>query len=150
MARRRRVWWRSRRSGDPHPLKSRKSDPHQRGGFTWVGRETSLTGRRPRERPDNLGRYHAGVKDYDPSRPPQRFRPSTAWSRGGGLPEFASRCPSRSAAPPSEGRHAMMDQMMGGAMMWGMGLLSLLAVIVLILAIAALVKYLFSVRGTKP
>ena len=44
----------------------------------------------------------------------------------------------------------MMDQMMGGAMMWGMGLLSLLAVIVLILAIAALVKYLFSVRGTKP
>ena len=67
------------------------------------------------------------------------------------MPEFASRCPSRSAAAPSEGRrHAMMDQMMGGAMMWGMGLLWLLAVIVLILAIAALVKYLFSVRGTKP
>ena len=36
----------------------------------------------------------------------------------------------------------MMDQMMGGAMMWGMGLLELLAVIALILAIAALVKYL--------
>jgi hypothetical protein len=44
----------------------------------------------------------------------------------------------------------MMDHMMGGGMMWGMGLLWLLAVIVLILAIAALVKYLFSGRGTKP
>ena len=37
----------------------------------------------------------------------------------------------------------MMDQMMGGAMMWGMGLVSLLVVIVLLLAIAALIKYLF-------
>jgi tellurite resistance protein TehA-like permease len=44
----------------------------------------------------------------------------------------------------------MMDQMMGGAIMWGMGLLWLLAVIVLILAIAALVKYPFSSRDTKP
>ena len=43
----------------------------------------------------------------------------------------------------------MMDQM-GGMMMWGMGLLWLLAVIVLVLAIAALLKYLFSGRGTKP
>jgi hypothetical protein len=37
----------------------------------------------------------------------------------------------------------MMDQMMGGGMMWGMGLLWLLVVVVLVLAIAALVKYLF-------
>jgi hypothetical protein len=42
-----------------------------------------------------------------------------------------------------------MDQM-GGMMMWGMGLLWLLAVIVLVLAIAALIKYLLSGRGTKP
>lgn len=37
----------------------------------------------------------------------------------------------------------MMDQMMGGAMMWGMGLMGLLVIVVLILAAAALVKYLF-------
>jgi hypothetical protein len=40
-------------------------------------------------------------------------------------------------------KHAMMDQMMGGGMMWGMGLLGLLVIVVLILAAAALVKYLF-------
>jgi hypothetical protein len=38
----------------------------------------------------------------------------------------------------------MMDQMMGGAMMWGMGLIGLLLIIVLVLAAAALVKYLRS------
>ena len=37
----------------------------------------------------------------------------------------------------------MMGQM-GSGMMWGMGLLWLLVIIVLILAAAALVKYLFS------
>jgi len=37
----------------------------------------------------------------------------------------------------------MMDHMMGGGMMWGMGLLGVLLIIVLILAAAALVKYLF-------
>ena len=37
----------------------------------------------------------------------------------------------------------MMNQMMGGGMMWGMGLLWLLVVIVLVLGAAALVKYLF-------
>ena len=37
----------------------------------------------------------------------------------------------------------MMDYMMGGGMMWGMGLVGLLVVIVLLLAAAALVKYLF-------
>lgn len=38
----------------------------------------------------------------------------------------------------------MMDCMMGGgAMMWGMGLVSLLVIVVLLLAVAALVKYLF-------
>lgn len=37
----------------------------------------------------------------------------------------------------------MMQDMMGGAGMWGMGLIGLLLVIVLILAAAALIKYLF-------
>ena len=36
-----------------------------------------------------------------------------------------------------------MDHMMGGGMMWGMGLIGLLVIVVLILAAAALVKYLF-------
>jgi hypothetical protein len=39
----------------------------------------------------------------------------------------------------------MMQDMMGmGGMMWGMGLVWLLVVILLVLGIAALVKYLFS------
>ena len=37
----------------------------------------------------------------------------------------------------------MMDQKMGSAMMWGKGLIGLLVIIVLVLAAAALVKYLF-------
>jgi hypothetical protein len=37
----------------------------------------------------------------------------------------------------------MMNEMMGGGMTWGMGLLCLVGVIVLVLVIAALVKYLF-------
>ena len=37
----------------------------------------------------------------------------------------------------------MMDHMMGGGMMWGIGIIWILLVIVLILAAAALVKYLF-------
>jgi hypothetical protein len=37
----------------------------------------------------------------------------------------------------------MMNQMMGGGMMWGMGLLWLLVIVVLVLGAAALVKYLF-------
>ena len=41
----------------------------------------------------------------------------------------------------------MMDQMMGGGMMWGMGLIGLLVIIVLVLAAAALVKYLFSSKA---
>jgi type IV secretory pathway VirB2 component (pilin) len=36
-----------------------------------------------------------------------------------------------------------MDEMMGGAMIWGLGLLWILAVIVLVLGAAALIKYLF-------
>ena len=39
----------------------------------------------------------------------------------------------------------MMDQMMGGGMMWGMGLIGLL--VVLILGAAALVRYLFFTKG---
>jgi hypothetical protein len=38
----------------------------------------------------------------------------------------------------------MMNGMMHGIMMWGMGLLWLLVIVALILAIAALVKYLLS------
>ena len=38
---------------------------------------------------------------------------------------------------------AMMQQMMDGGMMWGMGLGGLIALIILILVIAALVKYVF-------
>ena len=41
----------------------------------------------------------------------------------------------------------MMDYMMGGGMMWGLGLVGLLVVIVLLLAAAALVKYLFFSRS---
>jgi hypothetical protein len=37
----------------------------------------------------------------------------------------------------------MMDHMIGGGMMLGMGLLGLLVIVVLILGAAALVKYLF-------
>jgi hypothetical protein len=36
-----------------------------------------------------------------------------------------------------------MHDMMGGGMMWGMGLFGLLVLVVLLLALAALVKYLF-------
>lgn len=40
----------------------------------------------------------------------------------------------------------MMHDMMGGGMMWGMGLVWLLVVIVLVLAAIALAKYIFSRR----
>lgn len=36
----------------------------------------------------------------------------------------------------------MIDDMMGGEMMWGMGLIWLLVLVVLVLAAAALIKYL--------
>ncbi len=39
--------------------------------------------------------------------------------------------------------HGMMDGMMGGGMMWGMGLFWLLILVVLVLAAGALIKYLF-------
>jgi hypothetical protein len=41
----------------------------------------------------------------------------------------------------------MVDHMMDGGMMWGMGLLGLLVIIVLLLAAAALVKYLFFIKS---
>jgi len=41
----------------------------------------------------------------------------------------------------------MMDHMIGGGMMLGMGLLALLVIVVLILAAAALVKYLFFTKS---
>jgi hypothetical protein len=37
----------------------------------------------------------------------------------------------------------MYDMMSGGGMMWGMGAIGLLALVVLILLAAALIKYLF-------
>ena len=37
----------------------------------------------------------------------------------------------------------MNDMMMGGGMMWAMGLIWLLVIVVLVLGIAALVKFLF-------
>lgn len=37
----------------------------------------------------------------------------------------------------------MMNDMMGSSMMWGMGLAGLLGIIVIVLVIAALIKYLF-------
>ena len=37
----------------------------------------------------------------------------------------------------------MMDHMMSGGMMWGMGLIGLLLLVLLLLAIGALIKYLF-------
>ena len=38
----------------------------------------------------------------------------------------------------------MMDGMMGGGVMWGMGLFWLLILVVLVLGAVALIKYLFS------
>jgi hypothetical protein len=43
----------------------------------------------------------------------------------------------------------MMDHMISGGMMWGMGLIGLLAIIVLILGAAALLKYLFFSGGRQ-
>ena len=40
----------------------------------------------------------------------------------------------------------MMNDMMGGGMMWGMGFFGLLLIIVLVLAAIALAKYVFSRR----
>lgn len=37
----------------------------------------------------------------------------------------------------------MMNDMMGSGMMWGKGLASLIGIVVVILVIAALIKYLF-------
>ena len=37
----------------------------------------------------------------------------------------------------------MMNNMMGSGMMWGMGIAGLLGIIVVVLVIAALIKYLF-------
>lgn len=42
---------------------------------------------------------------------------------------------------------SMMDGMMGGGMMWGMGLFWLLILAVLVLAAGALIKYLFFSGG---
>jgi hypothetical protein len=41
------------------------------------------------------------------------------------------------------GVHPMMHDMMGGAGIWTMGIVGALAVVVLLLSLAALIKYLF-------
>ena len=58
-----------------------------------------------------------------------------------------SKVSARSRLPddPTNG-DGMMNEMMGGGMMWGMGLWWILVIILLILGIAALAKYLFSRR----
>ncbi len=43
----------------------------------------------------------------------------------------------------------MYGNMMSGGMMWAMGLIRLLAIILLVLSIAALVKYLFIVSKQR-
>ena len=55
--------------------------------------------------------------------------------------------PRRLNGRPSERRDTMMDHMLGGGMMWGMGLIGLLVIVVLLLAAAALIKYLFFSKG---
>ena len=37
----------------------------------------------------------------------------------------------------------MMDEMMHGHMMWGMGIAGLIGLVVLVLVVAALIKYVF-------
>lgn len=37
----------------------------------------------------------------------------------------------------------MMDDMMGGGMMWGMGGIGILSLLMIVLVIAALIKYVF-------
>jgi hypothetical protein len=39
--------------------------------------------------------------------------------------------------------HSMMQHMMDGGMMWGMGLGGLVVLVIVVLAIAALIKYVF-------
>jgi uncharacterized membrane protein len=50
----------------------------------------------------------------------------------------------RSRNPPGPDSYGSLKEndMMGGGMMWGMGLLWLLALIVLVMSAAALIKYL--------
>ena len=43
----------------------------------------------------------------------------------------------------ASGGYPMMDGMMYGPIMWGMGVLGLLVILVLVLAAAALIKYVF-------
>ncbi len=49
----------------------------------------------------------------------------------------------RRVIPEERTMQGMMDGMMGGGMMWGMGLFWLLILVVLVLAAGALIKYLF-------
>ena len=58
------------------------------------------------------------------------------------MAKAASAC----GSPSRERGKLMMNDMMGGGMMWGMGLFWLLVIIVLVLAAIALAKYVFSRR----
>lgn len=59
------------------------------------------------------------------------------------LPGLSGICRAGTERAGLEGNIEMMNDMMGGGMMWGMGLGWVLVVLVLILAAAALIKYLF-------
>lgn len=62
--------------------------------------------------------------------------------RMSGMCEFE---PSRSNSTtgPKLGDVTMVNHMMGGSMMWGMGAAGLLVIVLLVLVVAALIKYLF-------
>jgi len=92
-------------------------------------------------------RRDASVVDgTDAGRDPGDLRPRQTLAITSGACQGAPRCAATAAPSGIAGDAAMMDHMMGGGMMWGMGLIGLLLLVLLLLAIAALVKYLFSNR----
>jgi hypothetical protein len=67
--------------------------------------------------------------------------------KGGGLEGARQQVPAPIGRPGRIEGFAIMDHMMGGAMMRGMSLLWRLVILVLLLASAVLVKYLFFSKG---
>lgn len=63
---------------------------------------------------------------------------------GGAVPSIRGLAPLAGGhSTPTAGEYAMMNELMGGEMMWGMGLPGILIVILLLLGVAALAKYVF-------
>ncbi len=85
------------------------------------------------------GRRHDFINDTHADRHPRNLLTGEVAGNSRGTP----RAPGASVQPGGVRSYAMMDHMMGGGMMWGMGLVGVLVIIVLLLAAAALVKYLF-------